>query len=273
MEPHDVSLIDIRVAHGRRMPKPAAVRALADSISELGLLSPIRISRAHALICGRTRLEAFRLLGRSKIPAVMCDDDALHAELAEIDENVVRTNLSALEESRAFKRRKQIYEALHPETKHGGAPGAGRGKTHKDDNLSSFSADTAAKTGQSRRTIERKVALAEAIPDDVAEQIADTPLAENASELAKLAKLPPEKQAKVAAEVKATNRATVAKKRPKPRKKPVLSEAKPEEPDHFMAAAEEWCRRWLDEYKPVILAAKLECLASRVRTWTQETTP
>jgi hypothetical protein len=48
-----------------------------------------------------------------------------------------------------------LYEALHPETKHGGASGkSGGGKKPKDDKLSSFAADTAAKTGTSRRTTE-----------------------------------------------------------------------------------------------------------------------
>lgn len=48
-------------------------------------------------------------------------------------------------------RRKSIYEALHPETRRGAT---GRGG-YKEDNLSSFSADTAAKTGVDERTVRR----------------------------------------------------------------------------------------------------------------------
>ena len=57
----------------------------------------------------------------------------------------------------------EIYEALHPETKHGasGRRGSGKGESvSKNDNVT-FSEDTAAKTGKSRRTIERAVALGE----------------------------------------------------------------------------------------------------------------
>ena len=42
--------------------------------------------------------------------------DALHTELAEIDENVIRTGLSDLELSELLARRKKIYETLHPTT-------------------------------------------------------------------------------------------------------------------------------------------------------------
>jgi hypothetical protein len=43
--------------------------------------------------------------------------------------------------------RKRLYEAIHPETKQGGAPGAGkgRGKVRKDAEFASFQDDTAKK--------------------------------------------------------------------------------------------------------------------------------
>ena len=42
------------------------------------------------------------------------------AELAEIDENLVRGKQAPAQEASAIFRRKAIYEELHPETKHGG---------------------------------------------------------------------------------------------------------------------------------------------------------
>jgi len=45
---------------------------------------------------------------------------------------------------------KRVYEQLHPETKHGGAPGvAGGGKRARVEMISTFADDTAAKTGVS----------------------------------------------------------------------------------------------------------------------------
>jgi ParB family chromosome partitioning protein len=42
------------------------------------------------------------------------------AELAEIDENLVRSQLTPAQEASAIFRRKAIYEELHLETKRGG---------------------------------------------------------------------------------------------------------------------------------------------------------
>ena len=88
---------------------------------------------------------------------------------------LVRAPLSAIAQAKALKRAKRVYLALHPETKRGGAPGAGRGKAPKNVKITSFGEDAAAKTGKSRSTVEQAVALAESIPDDVADAIEGTP--------------------------------------------------------------------------------------------------
>jgi hypothetical protein len=48
---------------------------------------------------------------------MVLDVDELSSELAEIDENLIRNPLTKLEESEQMKRRKEIYEILHPESK------------------------------------------------------------------------------------------------------------------------------------------------------------
>ena len=56
-------------------------------------------------------------------------------------------------------RGKPFHEALHPETKQGGAPGAGRGKgkqKRKEENISSFQTETAEKIGQTARAMRTK---------------------------------------------------------------------------------------------------------------------
>jgi len=42
------------------------------------------------------------------------------SELAEIDENLIRNEIFYLDQDDMYKRRKEIYELLHPETKNGG---------------------------------------------------------------------------------------------------------------------------------------------------------
>ncbi len=61
-------------------------------------------------------------------------------------------------------RRKELYEALHPETKAGKAQAAAmnkaQGRGDVSDKLSpTFAEDTSAKTGLSKRTVERDVAI------------------------------------------------------------------------------------------------------------------
>ena len=53
------------------------------------------------------------------------------------------------------QRRKEAYEALHPETRHG-TPGVSRqvGDTHERSSESRFTADTASRTGQSERSVQ-----------------------------------------------------------------------------------------------------------------------
>src|SRR5215813_2518015 len=99
---------------------------LMDSIQTLRLLQPILLIQEgsrYRLIAGWRRYNACMRLGWSKIPAVVRTMDDLHAELATIDENLVRQELTVLERCEQLARRKEIYEALHPETKHGGGPG------------------------------------------------------------------------------------------------------------------------------------------------------
>lgn len=115
-----VPISEITVNPGRREARAENIRELADSISEVGLLNPITVDCGHTLIAGLHRLEAARLLGWSEIECTVSDLDGLQAELAEIDENFVRADLSLVDYGNLLLRRKEIYEALHPETKNGG---------------------------------------------------------------------------------------------------------------------------------------------------------
>ncbi|HUT58380.1 MAG TPA: ParB N-terminal domain-containing protein, partial [Phycisphaerae bacterium] len=207
----EVDLSTITVPARHRETDPLKVRALAESISEIGLQHPIGLAQNLKLIHGRHRLEACRMLEWSKIPALIHELDDLRAELAEIDENVERNGLNALQEAQAFKRRKEIYEALHPGTKRGVAGGKARQGSATD--KMSFAEATAKKAGRSARSVRRAVALAERIPEDVQKAIADTPIADKRSELIKLSKLPEDEQRTVAQKLAAGEAKTIAQAR------------------------------------------------------------
>ena len=124
-------ICEIKINPGRRKVEAKDVQDLAKSISQVGLLNPITVTPDHTLIAGNHRLEAAKLLEWTEIECTVCDVSGLLVELAEIDENFVRVNLSPIEFGDLLLRRKEIYEALHPEAKHGGDRKSGEIKTAK----------------------------------------------------------------------------------------------------------------------------------------------
>ena len=191
----------------------ATVLSLMQSIREIGLLHPITVQKVGDeihLVAGRNRLEAFKRLGTwDKIPAVLIE---VSARIAELDENLCRGNLSSIEEARALAERKQLYEERHPETKHGGAPGkAGGGKRKSesrqngDSGSERHSAEAAKATGQSERTIQRKVKAGEELDDHRFDAAIGTVLdkPEELAALVKLKKEAPEEVEKLVTEAAA----------------------------------------------------------------------
>lgn len=60
-----------------------------------------------------------KLLGWKEVDCSITGLNGLSAELAELDENLARANLSPLELGELLARRKDIYESLYPKTKAG----------------------------------------------------------------------------------------------------------------------------------------------------------
>lgn len=198
---------EITVPDSHRPRDPGKVDSLAKSIESAGLLEPIGVTKDFRLVYGAHRLAAYKKLGHRKIAAMILDLDDLHAELAEIDENIERHALSEMDEARALARRKEIYEALHPETKAGRSQAAGSNRAqgkHVSDKMSpTFTEDTANKTGQARRTVERKVKIGEKLDPKAAELLRGTSVENSQTKLKALAHLPAEKQRETAAKIKA----------------------------------------------------------------------
>ncbi|MER8699696.1 hypothetical protein [Mesorhizobium sp. M1273] len=105
----------------------------------------------------RGRLFLCLRLGLVDIAADVIEADDLHAELAMIDENLCRAELSATDRAVWTARRKAIYIELHPETAQGSAQALGMNKAvgNVTENFSatSFAKDTAEKTGQTDRIV------------------------------------------------------------------------------------------------------------------------
>jgi ParB-like nuclease domain len=183
---------------------------LAESIEKEGLLQPIIVRplpdcRGYVLIAGHHRLEAVRKLKHDTIRAEILEGlSADQARVAEIDENLIRADLTPSERAAHHAERKALYLKLHPETQQGGnREGAGRpkrdGKKAKSKGQNgplkkdAYTKDAAKKTGKSGRTIKREVARGENIDPQALADLAGTCL-DNGTELDALAKLPAAEQ-------------------------------------------------------------------------------
>jgi N6-adenosine-specific RNA methylase IME4 len=118
--------------------------------------------------------------------------DFVRESYSQIDENLIRADLSPAERALHMGERKRLYEKLHPETQHGAI---GRGRKKSSQNEKSFVEDTAGKTGKGRSTVAREVTRANKVA--VLRDIAGTSL-DKGDEIDALARLPEEKQKELA---------------------------------------------------------------------------
>jgi hypothetical protein len=161
------------------------------------------------LIFGRGRLGAAMRLGWTHILAIIGDLDDRHAELAMIDENLVREELTVLERAEHLWRRKTIYAQCYPETQTRGGPGRGR-RGKRRNHCAAFADTMAAATGYTARTIPQEVEIATHLSEAVKAVIRPLPVANRKVDLMRLAKLPPDAQAAVAQRLQSGDVATVS---------------------------------------------------------------
>lgn len=128
---------------------------LAMSIKEYGVLQPIIVSRnkegKYFLVAGERRLRASKLLGLSKIPAIIKEADDKSIALIALVENVQRENLSYIEEAIAYK------------------------KLMEDFGLSQ--SEISRRVGKQQSTISNKIRLL-ALPEDIIELLLENKLTE-----------------------------------------------------------------------------------------------
>jgi ParB family chromosome partitioning protein len=182
---------------GARKVSEGKLPGLVDSIRELGIINPLRVrpisvyengrpGEGWEVTAGSHRFEAASRLNMTELPCIVVQDSDLHAELAMIDENLCRAELTPAEAALQTARRKEIYEILHPETKRGGNAGPD-GKFCRTDE-DTFTTSTHKATGRAERTVRLDAARGEALGDDL-DAIAGTSL-DKGVELDALAKLP-----------------------------------------------------------------------------------
>jgi ParB family transcriptional regulator, chromosome partitioning protein len=192
MEFVSVPLAEITVGPRLREVDPNWVALIAASMAERGQDTPVQVRRTpqgYALVAGAHRMAALHEAGIPNALATVvdaADDD--EARLIEIDENLMRRELSQLDRASFLAERQAIYQRLYPETANGKAP---KGKNRKLAVLPlprTFTVETADRLGLSRDTIERLVRRAKALKM-VRAQLAGTRWADNGAALDALARI------------------------------------------------------------------------------------
>jgi ParB-like chromosome segregation protein Spo0J len=192
------------LVHGQSDRGDGVVTDLEESFRAIGQLHPLvvreREDGKYEVLAGNRRLRAARKLGWEKVWVLRAAPDTQKQALVSLDENLAREQLTDLEEAEALVRQKKLYEALFPETKHGG-----RRSSRHDGGLKakkkpkSFAKKAAKATGTSERAVQRKTKIAEkAVPavkaawdqneitENQAERLAGLPVAEQQVELQRI---------------------------------------------------------------------------------------
>ena len=95
-----------------------ALNALAESIRVHGVLHPIIVEPSgdgYQLVAGERRWRASQLAGTATVPAIVrpASESARHALEMALTENLVRTDLSAIEEAAAYSRLADTFGLTH----------------------------------------------------------------------------------------------------------------------------------------------------------------
>lgn len=91
------------------------LKELANSINQIGLISPITVIKSkengkYEVVAGYRRLEAIKLLGEDTIEAIIIDVDELSREKIKIDENEIREPVSLVDQAVWIKRLQKKYD-------------------------------------------------------------------------------------------------------------------------------------------------------------------
>lgn len=182
-----IAIDKVNIGSNRRPLKDQKVADLMQSIQTNGLLNPITLDQNYTLIAGLHRLTACKLLGFAQIECkvVTCDSD--HARLAEIDENLIRNELEALERSELWLERDQILERLGLRARAGDNQYTQRGG--ETDSLPvKTTIDLAREIGYTERTFQQGKQIARDIAPEVKAAIRGTPVAKSPKTLLKVAR-------------------------------------------------------------------------------------
>ncbi len=202
-----VGISQIKYTAQRRPLKPDKVAELKESIKANGLLNPITLDQELNLIAGLHRLTACEMLGFKQIECnIITFEDGQQARLAEIDENLIRSELEALERGELWLEREKILEQMGLRAK----PGDNQHAHKKNKSIlppPKTTEELAKETGSTKRTYQIAKQIARNILPEVKQEIRGTQIAGKTTALLEIARAGSEENKKAEKAEKAARQA------------------------------------------------------------------
>lgn len=182
-----VEIEQIKIKSQRRALKPEKVKELKESIEVNGLLNPITIDRESNLVAGLHRLTACTMLGWQTIKCnIITCDDIRQSRLVEIDENLIRSELEALERAELWLEREKILSEMGLRARLGDNQYVLDRKSAKKPLKTTES--LAKETGYTKRTYQYGKQIASKILPEVKQAIRGTQVAKKTTALLEIAR-------------------------------------------------------------------------------------
>lgn len=118
---HELNIYDIEPnkEQPRRNFDEAALKKLADSISEVGVISPILVTKKdnglYEIVAGERRWRASKIAGKKKIPAIIKKYDKKEVMEVALIENLQREDLNPYEEALGYQSLKDNFDLTQEE--------------------------------------------------------------------------------------------------------------------------------------------------------------
>jgi len=191
----ELDIAEIKVGHRKRKLNEEKIESLVESYKRIGQLQPVTVIKdngMYKLLAGLHRLEAAKRSGWQLIKASLFEGDDIAAELAEIDENLMRNDLTVLEQGEHLARRQELI-------------GRNVGRYEVPNGRTVLPLKTtleiAKEAGITEASAQKRMQVARNIVPEVKDIIRNTEIANSTTQLLELARLAPEEQVEVAKKV------------------------------------------------------------------------
>jgi len=186
-----VEISRIKITLRMRRTDEDRIRDLAESIKGIGLLHAVSLAKKdgdYILLAGFHRIGAYKLLGYTEIPATVRESDELVDQLVSCEENLVRSELNAIQTAEHIVKREQLLIAL-------GRKAVVGSNQYSESKITNE--ELAKQMGFTRRTYQYKRSVAN-LNEEAKDLLCETKFAENLMDMVKLQKEPDHIQIEVA---------------------------------------------------------------------------